>query len=85
MIIESTPQFKNDVKYYIKQKKYFKINDDLKPTLTELEKGNLLGDKISGLNIPVAASVYKVRIANSSAGLGKIKRFQTFVLCDDWR
>ena len=76
MTIESTPQFKEDVKYYIKKKNYFKINDDLKPAIDELEKGNLVGDKISGLNIPVDASVYKVRIANSSAGLGKSNGFR---------
>ena len=49
---------------------------DLDPVINELEAGNLLGDRLSGFNLPEGAALYKVRIANTSANVGKSNGFR---------
>ena len=44
--------------------------------MIELEKGNLVGDKLEGLDLPENTAAYKVRIANSSANVGKSNGFR---------
>lgn len=43
-----TKRFQEDVEYYIKKKKFTKIDDDLNPIISSLEKGELLGEDIDG-------------------------------------
>ena len=74
--VVSTPNFEKDVEFYKRKKKYRKIDYDLEPVLIELENGNLLGDRLEGLDIPEGTAAYKVRIANSSANVGKSGGFR---------
>ena len=74
--VVSTPHFDSDIKFYYKKKNYRKIKDDLAPIFEELEQGNLLGDRLEGLELPEGTAAYKVRIANSSAGVGKSNGFR---------
>lgn len=76
MNINWTKQLDSDIKYYVKKKHYKKVFDDLEPVLAELENGNLLGDKLEGLKLPENTVVYKVRIANTSADVGKSNGFR---------
>lgn len=76
MRINWTKQLDSDIKYYVKKKRYRKIFEDIEPVLTELENGNLLGDRLEGLQLPENAAVYKVRISNSSANVGKSNGFR---------
>ena len=76
MNINFTKQIESDIKYYVKKKHYKKIFDDIEPIIFELEKGNFLGDKLEGLKLPENTAVYKVRIANTSANLGKSNGFR---------
>lgn len=76
MTINWTKQLDSDIKYYVKKKHYKKIFDDIEPIITELESGNLLGDRLEGLQLPENTAVYKVRIANTSANLGKSNGFR---------
>ena len=76
MDIIATKYFKADIKFYLKKKKYSKINDDVETVIVELEQGNLVGVKLEGLDLPENISVYKVRIANSSANVGKSHGFR---------
>ncbi len=76
MQIIPTKYFKDDIKFYIRKKKFLKINDDVKTVTIELEKDNLVGDRLEGLDVPENISVYKVRIANSSANVGKFHGFR---------
>ena len=76
MIIKRSRHFENDIKYYTKKKKYTKLLNDLRPVLTEIENGNLVGDKLEGFNLPEGAALYKVRIANTSANVGKSNGFR---------
>lgn len=71
-----TPQFEKDVKYYRQKKGYTKIEEDIEEILTDLEKGNFVGDEISGLRLPDNESTYKVRVANSSINVGKSNGFR---------
>ncbi len=76
MQILSTPNFEANVKFYRQKKKYKKIDSDIATVTDELEKGNLLGDRLEGLHLPENTAVYKVRIANSSANVGKSQGFR---------
>ena len=69
-------QFKEDIKFYKRRKKYLKIESDVKPAVEELQAGNLIGDKLEGLNIPANTAVYKVRLPNSSINIGKSGGFR---------
>ncbi|MBR4151493.1 MAG: hypothetical protein IKT98_00860 [Selenomonadaceae bacterium] len=76
MIIKWTEKINSDIDYYIKKKKYKKIIDDIASILPDLEAGNFLGDRLSGFNLPEGAALYKVRIANTSANVGKSNGFR---------
>lgn len=76
MNVNATSHFKDDVKYYMKKKRYLKINEDISTVTDELENGNLVGDRIEDLDIPENTAAYKVRIANSSANVGKSNGFR---------
>ena len=76
MNIIRSKNFEDDVKYYTKKKKFKKLIADLRPVLSELEAGNFLGDKLSGFNLPEGTALYKVRIANTSANVGKSNGFR---------
>ena len=85
MNIIATKHFKDDVAYYRRKKKYLKINSDIDTVTDELENGNLVGDKLENLDIPEGTAVYKVRIANSSANVGKSNGFRLlyYVVIED--
>lgn len=76
MQIIPTKYFKDDIKFYVRKKKFLKINDDVKTVTVELEQGNLLGDRLEDLDVPENIAVYKVRIANTSANVGKSHGFR---------
>ena len=75
MNIVWSSKFLNDIKFYYKKKRFLKIRADIKCVTDELEKGNLIGDMLSGFNLPEGAALYKVRIANTSANVGKSNGF----------
>lgn len=76
MKIIPTKYFRNDVKFYVRKKKFLKIDDDIKTVTDELEQGNLLGDRLEDLNLPENTAAYKVRVANNSANVGKSHGFR---------
>ena len=67
MVIKRSKKINEDIDYYIRRKKYRKIVDDIASILPDLEAGNLIGDRLSGFNLPEGTALYKVRIANTSA------------------
>ena len=76
MQVAAKQLFLDDVEYYIKKKKYKKLKKDIEPVLKELQKGNLPGDKVSGYHLKDGEALYKVRIPNSSIGVGKSNGFR---------
>ena len=76
MEIILTRQFKDDIKFYKRRKKYLKIDADVQPAIEELRAGNLIGDKLEGLTLPANTAVYKVRLPNSSINIGKSGGFR---------
>ena len=68
-----TPLFKRRLKALAKR--YRSIKRDIQPTIVELEKGNFLGDQLSGLSI----TAFKLRAKNSDIPVGK-KRWLPFDL-----
>ena len=80
-----TKRFKADTDFYIRKKKFLKIVTDIKTVTDELEKGNLVGDKLEGLSIREGTAAYKVRVANSSTKSGKSNGFRIiyYVVIDE--
>lgn len=76
MIVNWSKKINDDVKFYYRKKKFKKILDDIESIIPDLEAGNLVGDKLSGFNLPEGAALYKVRIANTSANVGKSNGFR---------
>ena len=74
MNVIPTEHFQSDVKYYIKKKKYFRIMDDIEPIIESIEHNDLPGEAIS--DVTSNNKTYKVRAANSSAGVGKSNGFR---------
>ncbi|MEM6596575.1 MAG: type II toxin-antitoxin system RelE/ParE family toxin [Cyanobacteria bacterium P01_D01_bin.36] len=48
-------------------KRYRKIRQDIQPIIDELEKGNFVGDQLSGVSV----TAFKVRAKNSDIPVGK--------------
>ena len=80
-----TKRFKADTDFYIRKKKFLKIVTDIKTVTDELEKGNLVGDKLEGLSLREGTAAYKVRVANSSTKSGKSNGFRIiyYVVIDE--
>lgn len=81
-----TPVFLSDLEYYKKKKKYRRIDEDISDIVSELEKGNFIGDEIANLKLPVGESSYKVRAANSDMRVGKSNGYRIiyYVVKDDF-
>ena len=76
MVVKWGKKMSEDVRFYVRKKKFKKILDDIASVLPYLEAGNLIGDKLAGFNLPEGAALYKVRIANTSANVGKSNGFR---------
>ena len=83
MLVIWTMRFRQDIEYYIRKKKYFKIKDDITPIVEELKKGHLVGDELQ--DISVRGRTFKVRAANTSANRGKSNGFRIiyYVVSED--
>lgn len=69
--VRFTNKFNEDIKYYIKKKRFLNIKKDIGPIIEDLESGILHGVVISDLKLSGKDSVYKVRVANSNTNMGK--------------
>lgn len=80
-----TPQFKKDVKFYLRKKKYTHIMQDIQPIVDDLIEGNFVGDEIAGLRLPDDEHSYKVRMANTDMKVGKSNGYRLiyYVIKDD--
>jgi mRNA-degrading endonuclease RelE of RelBE toxin-antitoxin system len=63
--VKLTSEFQRKVRNLAK--KYRKIRLDLQPILTQLQSGNFVGDRLTGIN----AEVLKLRVKNSDIQKGK--------------
>lgn len=63
--VRLTPEFKRQVRRL--EKKYRQIKSDLQPILTQMQMGEVIGDRLVGLD----AEVFKVRVRNSDTNRGK--------------
>lgn len=66
-----TPKFMSDVEFYVKKRKYTNIEKDIQPIISELEKGNLIGDAITDVVKDSNHRAYKARAVNSNIKVGK--------------
>ncbi|MEM7760076.1 MAG: type II toxin-antitoxin system RelE/ParE family toxin, partial [Cyanobacteria bacterium P01_A01_bin.40] len=58
-------------------KKYRSIRKDVEPVIKQLQNGELLGDKITG----VGYSVFKLRVKNSDVAKGKSGGYRLIYYC----
>jgi mRNA-degrading endonuclease RelE of RelBE toxin-antitoxin system len=63
--IRLTPDFRKQVRKL--EKRYRKIQSDLQPILMQIQMGEIIGDRLQGVD----AEVFKVRIRNSDVNRGK--------------
>lgn len=65
MEIRFTPPFQRRLKAL--KKRYRQIRRDIEPILADLERGNFIGDQLSGSEF----TIFKVRAKNSDIPIGK--------------
>lgn len=63
-----TDECKDDIKYYVRKRKCAKIFNDIDDITKLLEQGIFLGDTLKSLD---NKNTYKVRMVDSSNGIGK--------------
>jgi mRNA-degrading endonuclease RelE of RelBE toxin-antitoxin system len=63
--IRLTPEFRKQARKL--EKKYRQLRSDLQPILTQIQMGEIIGDRLEG----IGAEVFKVRVRNSDANRGK--------------
>jgi mRNA-degrading endonuclease RelE of RelBE toxin-antitoxin system len=63
--IRVTPDFRKQLRKL--EKRYRKIKSDLEPILIQIQMGEIVGDRLQGLD----AEVFKVRVRNSDTNRGK--------------
>lgn len=63
--IRLTPDFRKQVRKL--EKRYRKLQSDLQPILIQIQVGEIIGDRLQGID----AEVFKVRIRNSDVNRGK--------------
>ncbi len=63
--VEASPIFLKNIRTL--RKKYPRIQNDMQSVIQQLEQGELLGDRISGVGYPV----FKLRVKNSDIQKGK--------------
>ncbi|BAZ51666.1 hypothetical protein NIES4103_43240 [Nostoc sp. NIES-4103] len=66
-LIDLTPEYKQNLRDL--SKRYRNIRSDVQPIIEQLQQGNFVGDRISGLGEEYV--VYKVRVCNSNIQKGK--------------
>lgn len=83
--ITLTIKFEEDIKYYLKKKKFRHIIEDVETVTEELKKGNLIGDAISDLGLDIENHTYKVRAVNTDTKSGKSNGYRIiyYVVKDD--
>ncbi|NJM69538.1 MAG: type II toxin-antitoxin system RelE/ParE family toxin [Scytonema sp. RU_4_4] len=67
VLIDLTPEYKHNLRDL--SKKFRNIRSDVQPIIEQLQKGNILGDRIGDLGEEYV--VYKMRIRNSNIQKGK--------------
>lgn len=76
--IDLTPEYKRNLKDLAK--KYRNIRSDTQPLIMALQKGDVLGDRISGFGSDIY--VYKVRVKNSNIQKGKSGGYRLIYLLE---
>ncbi|NFT08171.1 hypothetical protein FDF26_14085 [Clostridium botulinum] len=76
-----TDKFNDDIKFYIKKKKFTKIVKDINPLLKEIQVGIFSGDEIT--NLRLKDKTYKVRSANSNTNEGKSNGYRLIYYVED--
>ena len=60
-----TPEFKRQTRKL--EKRYRQLRSDLQPMLTQIQTGEIIGDRLQG----ISAEVFKIRVRNSDVNRGK--------------
>ena len=85
-VVNTTPKFEEDVKYYRRKKKYTNILKDLEPVIEKLKQGEFPGKVISDLKLDDGGSTYKVRAMNTNANVGQSNGYRMlyYVIKDEY-
>jgi mRNA-degrading endonuclease RelE of RelBE toxin-antitoxin system len=71
-------EFENNL--YKLSKKYRNIRQDIEPIIQKLQKGNIVGDRLTGFGLDIY--IYKVRVKNSNIKKGKNAGYRLIYLLE---
>jgi mRNA-degrading endonuclease RelE of RelBE toxin-antitoxin system len=72
--------FIKEVKRLIKKKKFFSLPKQIDELISDLEEGKLNGDRIAHRDTPTPYDVYKLRLPNPDANVGKSSGYRVIYL-----
>jgi len=81
--LHHTDTFNDEVKYYIKSKKFTKFPKDIENIKDDLKKGIFNGTIIGNLDLDENRVAYKIRAKNSNTGVGKSNGYRLIYLVED--
>lgn len=68
--ITETEQFEKDLRFYVKKRKCKNLIGEVRELKGKLENGDFVGDEINGIGLPDGENSYKLRMADTTHGIG---------------
>ena len=69
--VDSRPDFQREVKRLIRKKKFNTLQKQIDELMSDLERGQFNGTCLTVSDVPVPHKIYKLRLPNPDAGVGK--------------
>jgi len=80
--LHPTDRFNDDVKYYIKSKKFTRLPKDIEDIKNDLINGIFKGKIIGDLDLDENTVAYKIRAKNSNTNVGKSNGYRLIYLVE---
>ena len=78
--IRALDEFRNQVERLTKKKRFLSLPSQVSELFEKFKRGEIEGDRIKHLTTPVACDVYKLRLPNPDANVGKSGGYRVIYL-----
>lgn len=78
--IRALDEFRKEIERLTKKKRFFSLPAQIGELFEKFKRGQIEGDRIKHIETPVACDVYKLRLPNSDAKVGKSNGYRVIYL-----
>ena len=78
--IRALDEFKNQVERLTKKKRFFSLPSQVNELFEKFKRGEIEGERIKHLKTPVVCDIYKLRLPNPDANVGKSGGYRVIFL-----